>query len=71
MRLSAALDAKRQQHGGLSSGLGHLLTQHLPGLTLYLERGDIFACYSGNDTAWGTTEAEGRAEATRHQGDHH
>src|SRR6202171_4357090 len=62
---------KGQQHGGLSSRPRHLLTQHLPGLTLHFERSDILACHAGHDTAWRRTEAEGGTDTTGHERDHH
>src|SRR5437762_3504163 len=62
---------KGQQHGGLSSSLRHLLPQHLPSFALHFERSDVFARHTGYDTARGTAEAEGGAETTRHQRDHH
>ena len=62
---------KGQQHGGLSASLWHLLTQHLPGLTLHFERSDVLASHSSDDAAWRSAKAEGGADTTGHERDHH
>ena len=50
---------------------GKLLAQHLPGLSLDIEGGDILAGHGGDDAPPGPTKADTGAQTARNQGDHH